>query len=327
MDFAEALRWLDQRINLEATASGGRRRPPGLERMTELTALLAEPQRAYPVLHLTGTNGKTSTARILARLLETAGLSVGTYTSPHLESVTERMVWDGRPVSEQGFADAIAAVAAVTPYMEAPPSWFEAVTAAAFHWFADIAVHVAVVEVGLLGRWDATNVADGQVAVITNVGVDHLDYAGSLEGVALEKAGIVKPGSILVTGELDADLEPFFASLPAESVWRWGDDYALLDSTVAHGGRQLSIRTPGGDYDDLFLNLHGAFQGANATIALAAAEAFLGRPLEPPLVAEAFLGVESPGRLEVMGRRPLCLLDGAHNPGGASALAAAIEEE
>jgi dihydrofolate synthase/folylpolyglutamate synthase len=327
MNFDEAIRWLDDRVNLEKTVATTRLAPPTLDRMRELMGLLADPQTSYPVLHLTGTNGKTSTARILTRLLEVAGLSVGAYTSPHLESITERIARNGEPISTEEFAEAMTALAGVSALMSTPPTYFEILTAAAFRWFGDVAVHAAVVEVGLLGKWDATNVADGQVAIVTNVGADHLDYAGSIEGVAEEKAGIVKPGSFLVLGEIEPDLAPVFTTTPAAEIWRAGDDFAVVDNSMAVGGRLVTIRTPTSMYEEIFLGLHGAHQGDNAAIALAACEAFLGGPLDGELVAEAFGSVTSPGRLEVMARQPLLLLDGAHNEGGAYALASAVEEE
>jgi dihydrofolate synthase/folylpolyglutamate synthase len=329
MDYAEALRWLDDRINLEATVSPGRLAPPTLDRMRELMGLLGDPQTTVPVLHLTGTNGKTSTARILTRLLEVAGITVGTYTSPHLESITERISRNGVPISEEDFAEAVSGVAAVADLVADRPSYFEVLTAAAFRWFADAPVHAAVVEVGLLGRWDATNVADGQVAVLTNVGADHLDYAGSIENIAREKAGIVKPGSIFLLGETSEELAPLFeeAASVAEAVWRREEDFAVVDNAMAVGGRLLTLRTPTSMYEDLFLRLHGAYQAENASIALAACEAFIGGPLDADLVLEAFDTVKSPGRLEVMARQPLCLLDGAHNEAGAYVLSAAVDEE
>jgi dihydrofolate synthase/folylpolyglutamate synthase len=327
VDFAEAMHWLDGNIDLEKMRAPKRMVPPSLDRMRELVGLLGDPHTAFPSIHLTGTNGKTSTARILTRLLEVAGLTVGTYTSPDLETVRERITRNGELIPEEELAEAISAIAAVADLMSERPSRFESLTAAAFRWFADVAVHVGVIEVGLLGRWDATNVIDAQVAVVTNVGADHLDYAGSIENIAAEKAGIVKPGSIFVLGETSEDLAPFFADTPAEAVWRRDEDFAVVENSLAVGGRVLSLRTPTSMYEDLFLRLHGAYQAENASIALAACEAFLGGPLEEELVLEAFDTVRSPGRLEVVGRQPLCLLDGAHNEAGAHVLATAIEEE
>ncbi|MGH9150081.1 MAG: bifunctional folylpolyglutamate synthase/dihydrofolate synthase [Acidimicrobiales bacterium] len=327
MDLSAALAYLDEHVNLEAMAVAGRAQPPSLDRTRELVGLMADPQHQYPVVHLTGTNGKTSTARMTAALCAAQGLSVGTYTSPHLDRVNDRMAWNGDPIDDGSLAGVVAAVAGLEPLLGGRPSYFEILTAAAFRWFADVAVDVAVVEVGLLGRWDATNVADGQVAVVTNVGADHLDYAGSREGVAREKAGIVKPGSILVLGEPDPALAPVFEAAGAAAVWRRGDDFACDANHLAHGGRLLRLRTPGAIYDEVFLPLHGAHQGDKAACALAAAEAFFGTPLAEEVVAEALGVVRSPGRLQVVSRQPLCLLDGAHNPDGAEALARALLDD
>ena len=327
MTYDEALTWLANRINLEATRHPGRLNAPTLDRMLELMKLMAEPQHQYPVIHLTGTNGKTSTARIATRLLDTAGLSVGTYTSPHLERINERMAWNGEPIPDAAFADAMSAIADLEPLLTNRPSYFEVLTSAAFRWFADIAVHAAVVEVGLLGTWDTTNVADGRVAVITNVGPDHLDYVDSLEGIAREKAGIVKPGATLVLGETDPAYAHIFSSTPAAEVWRRGEEFAVTQNELAHGGRVISLRTPSAVYENLFLSLHGNYQADNAVLAVAAVEAFLGQPVETAIVEEALATVTSPGRLEVVRRQPLVVLDGAHNAPAAEALAATLVEE
>jgi dihydrofolate synthase/folylpolyglutamate synthase len=331
MDYGAALAWLDAHVNLEALRQPGRSTTPTLERMRELMDVMAEPQRQYPAIHLTGTNGKTSTARMATRLLDVAGLTVGTYTSPHLHRINERMTWNLEPISDGAFGEVVGAVADLVPLLSVPPSYFELLTAAAFRWFADVAVHAAVVEVGLLGRWDATNVVDGQVAVVTNVGPDHLDYAGTVENVAAEKAGIVKQGSTLVLGETDPMLSaPFLsaaAAAGAAAVWRRDEEFACTANELAHKGRLLSLRTPGARYHDVFLSLHGAYQGDNAAIAVAAVEAFLGEPLGGDVVEEALAMVTTPGRLEVVGHRPLVVVDGAHNPPGATALADTLVEE
>ena len=327
MEYAEALDWLSSRINLETIRIPGRVNAPTLDRMRELMKLMAEPQHQYPAIHLTGTNGKTSTARIVTRILEVAGLSVGTYTSPHLERINERMTWNSDPISDDAFAEVLSAIAELEPLMTVRPSYFDVLTSAAFRWFADIAVHAAVVEVGMLGTWDTTNVIDAGVAVITNVGADHLDYVPTLEGIAREKAGIVKEGATLVLGETDPAYAPIFAATPAAQIWRRDEDFACTMNELAHGGRVVSVRTPAAQYDEVFLALHGAFQADNAAIALAAVEAFLGRAIENDVVEEAFATVTSPGRLEVVGRSPLVILDGAHNSAGAEALAATLIEE
>jgi dihydrofolate synthase/folylpolyglutamate synthase len=325
--YEAALDYLDEHVNLEAV-SARRVDAPTLDRMRALMDLMAEPQRQYPVLHLTGTNGKTSAARILSKLLRAKGLAVGLYTSPHLERVNERMAWSDEPISNEAFAEVVAAVASFEPLLPGRPTYFELLTAAAYRWFAEIAVDAAVVEVGLGGKWDATNVADGSVAVVTNVGIDHVEYLGpTRRGIAEEKAGIVKPGSLLVLGETDPELVPVFEAAGAEAVWLRDQDFAVDSNQLAVGGRVLDLRTPGARYEELFLPLHGAHQGENAAVALAAAEAFFGAPLEQDVVAEAFAAVRSPGRMEVMGRHPLCIVDGAHNVAGARAAAQTLAEE
>lgn len=326
MTYEEALAWLDQRVNREAVST-----PDAafkLEGMRELMGVMADPQGQYPVVHVTGTNGKTSTARMLAALLEGKGLAVGAFTSPHLERVNERLAWNGEPISDGAFAELISALADLDSLLSHTPTWFELVTAAALRWFADVAVDAAVVEVGLGGRFDATNVADGTVAVVTNIGLDHVEYIGpTIEDIAHEKAGIVKPGSTLVLGETDPSLVPIFASAGAAATWIRDEDFACTSNAVAHGGRLLDVRTPGAAYEGLYLPMHGAHQGDNAAVAIAAAEAFFGDPLSEDVVAGALASASSPGRMEIVARRPLVLLDGAHNVAGARAAAATLDEE
>src|SRR5947209_11822541 len=208
MDLDGALAYLDDHVNLETDRSGAaaERR---LDRARRMTELMGDPQATYPVLHLTGTNGKGSTARTLTSLLVAKGLSVGTYTSPHLERFNERVAWNGEPISDAALVEIIEAVAGIELLLDSPPTVFEILTTAAFRWFADIAVDVAVVEVGLGGRWDTTNIADGQVAVITTIGLDHTEFLGPTRvHVAAEKVGIVKPGATLVLGEVDKETAP-----------------------------------------------------------------------------------------------------------------------
>lgn len=328
MRFDEALAFLDAHVNLEADPAP-RAAAMRLDRIARLVDLMGDPQRAYPVVHLTGTNGKGSTARMITSLLVAQGLSVGTYTSPHLERINERLSWNGEPIADADFGEAIGAVAELEPLLDGDRlSHFEILTAAAFRWFADNVVDVAVVEVGLGGRYDATNVADAAVAVVTNVELDHTAVIGPTRGdIAAEKAGIVKPGSRLVLGETSPDLLPIFEQAGAEELWRRGEDFGCTGNRAAHGGRLLDLRTPGAVYREVVLPLHGAYQGDNAAVALAGAEAFFGAPLHEDVVTEAFAEVRVPGRMEVVGRQPLCLLDGAHNPAGAGAAAATLEEE
>ncbi len=325
MNLREALAWLDRHINLEANA--GRPAGASLDRMREIARVLGDPHQAYPSIHVTGTNGKGSVARITTALLQASGLTVGTYTSPHLERINERISRNLEPIPDDDLAEAFSAVAAIEPIIDGAPSHFEILTAAAFHWFADVAVDVAVLEVGLLGRYDCTNIVDAPVAVLTRVAADHTDRSeGWRRAIADEKSGIVKPGSTFVLGETDPDLRDIFEAAPAAELWLRDRDFGVEVNRVAVGGRLLDLRTPGAHYVDVFLPLHGAHQGDNAAIALAAVEAFFGRPLAPEVVEEAFASVTVPGRLEAVAHSPSVLLDAAHNPDGAEALTAALAD-
>jgi dihydrofolate synthase/folylpolyglutamate synthase len=322
--------WLNSHVNLESlnVPAGSRRGPPTLERISTLMQYLGSPEVEFPAIHITGTNGKTTTVRVLTELLGALGLKVGAYTSPHLERVNERMSIDGRPIDDDAFDEMLYAVSLVEQSVDIDPSFFDIVTAAAFRWFADEAVDVALVEVGMGGTWDATNVVDGVVAVVTNVSVDHVEYLGpTREQIAQEKAGIVKPGALLVLGETDPNIQAIFEARDAARVFKRDVDFGVSRNVLAIGGRLVDIRSPGAEYPDVFLPLHGAHQADNAAIALAAAESFVRAPLPFDVVAEAFARVQSPGRLEVVRRQPLVLLDGAHNVAGAQALRRALDEE
>ena len=259
MNYSGALAFLDRHINLEATA--GRVDGLSLEKMRELAAVAGDPQTAYPVIHITGTNGKGSVARMISALLVEHGLSVGTYTSPHLERVNERLAWNLEPIRDEALAAVIEELAVLEPLLESPPSYFELLTVAAFAWFAEVAVDVAVIEVGLLGRYDATNVADATVAVITNIGRDHTDGQGDWRAaIASEKAGIIKPASTLVLGQESPDLRPIYeAEGPAEII-EIGEDFEPTTELAAFGGRLFGVRTPRDAYDDLYLPLYGSHQ-------------------------------------------------------------------
>jgi dihydrofolate synthase/folylpolyglutamate synthase len=322
----EALAWLDQHINLEARA--GKVEGLSLERMRRLADVLGDPQNAYPVIHLTGTNGKGSTARMISALLAEAGLTVGTYTSPHLQRINERISRNGEAIDDEDLAELLADLQRLEPMVGQDCSYFELLTGAGLRWFADIAVDVAVVEVGLLGRYDATNVCDGMIAVITNVGRDHTDLTGDWRArIAEEKAGIVKPGSTLVLGETNEALTPIFYRAGALEVWERDRDFACESNELAVGGRLLDLRTPSQTLSEIFLSLHGAHQGDNAACALAAAEAFFSQPLDEDVVAQAYGSITMPGRFEIVGREPLIVLDCAHNPEGAAAAAATLRDD
>ncbi|MFK5633107.1 bifunctional folylpolyglutamate synthase/dihydrofolate synthase [Ornithinimicrobium sp. LYQ103] len=318
---------------------------PTLHRVARVMELMGDPQRAFPMIHLTGTNGKTSTTRIAERLLREMGLRTGRFTSPHLHDMRERVALDGEPISVEGF---LAAYDDVLPFVEMVDaesmadeeperqvrmSYFEVVVCLAFAAFADAPVDVAVVEVGLGGMWDATSVADGIVSVVTPISLDHTRLLGStLEEIATEKAGIIKAGSIAVVGVQEPEVmeilaercEEVGATMKAEGV-----AFGVLDRDVGVGGQQMSVRGLAGDYNDLFLPLFGAHQVHNAAIAVAAVEAFVGggeQPLTDEVIRGGLLGVTSPGRLEIVRRSPTVLVDAAHNPAGVAALVEAIEE-
>ena len=327
MTYDEALDWLRGHYNVEA--SGLTRAMPTLDRVSALLELLGEPQHQISIIHVTGTNGKGSAARMVVELLTEHGLSVGGYASPHIERINERFTLDNEPVTDETFAEIIAPIANVESLLDvdSAPSYFEVMVAAAFAWFVE-AVDVAVVEVGAGGRWDATNVGDGEVAVVTNVALDHLEYFGpTLRDVATEKAGIVKPKSHLVLGETDPSLAAIFLAPANAGAWQREVDFACEDNFVAVGGRSVTLRTPGAIYEDVFLPVHGSHQGDNAAVALAAVEAFFARPADADVVTEAFAKVTAPGRFEVMARHPLVILDGAHNAHGAEAAARTLDED
>jgi dihydrofolate synthase / folylpolyglutamate synthase len=323
--------WLDDHVNLERgvgiPAGVARATSPTRDRIEELLTLLGRPELEFATVHLTGTNGKTTTARIVANLLVELGLRVGSYTSPHLERVNERISFDLEPIADEELDELLQLVALCEPSMNDRPSYFEILTAAALRGFCDVAVDAAVVEVGLGGTWDATNSVDGRVAVVTNIEIDHEHFLGSTrEAIAAEKAGIVKEYSHLVLGETDPNLLATFLDRGPHTVWLRDRDFGVRSDRVAIGGRYVEIETPHGVHEVL-LSLHGAHQADNAAVALAAAEAFLGEPVDPDTVAAALASVTSPGRLEVMGRNPLVVLDGAHNISGAATLRRALAEE
>jgi dihydrofolate synthase/folylpolyglutamate synthase len=371
---------------------------PTLERMAALVSVLGDPQRSYPVIHVTGTNGKTSTARMIESLLRARGLRTGLFTSPHLSSIRERIVVDGQPVSAEAFVSAYEELAPYLAMVDGQQasqlSFFEVLTGMALAIFADVPVDVAIVEVGLGGTWDATNIADGAVAVVTPVSLDHTAWlGGTVEEIATDKAGIIKPGAVAVLAQ-----QPLPAAeallrrvvTVGASVVREGLEFGVLSRDLAVGGQRLDLRGLRGDYTDIVLPLFGAYQASNAAVALAAVEAFAagaplpgqsaeheadradetagwpaeddesggpapadmrmadlddGTPAVPParsaaeddpdapagalgqdLVREGFAQVTSPGRLEVVRRSPVVILDAAHNPAGMEAAMEALTE-
>ena len=331
-DLPQALAWLDAHIDFES-AMPTRRSLPTLDRMRALTGLLGDPQQAYPAVHITGTNGKGSTAAMATALLGAQGLTVGTYTSPNLTRVNERISRNGEPIDDGAFVEVLESLARLEPLMDDPPTRFELLTAAALAWFADEAVDVAVIEVGLGGRWDCTNVVDGDVAVLTNISFDHTEVLGpTLEDIARDKSGIFKPGSRVVIGETDPTL------------------VALLR---AGGGRRRGVRGVGPGPG---LRLHRQPDGRRGPAdrrphpgrrlrrAAGARCTVPTRGTTPPArwprwrrssghrSSEEWWRRRSPrcgcpGRLEVVGRHPLVVVDGAHNVAGMIVLARSLVEE
>jgi len=314
---------------------------PSLDRIAAVMELLGDPQHAFPVIHVTGTNGKTSTTRMIERMLREMGLSTGRFTSPHLHNIRERIALNGDPIDAGKF---IAAYEDVLPFIEMVDArsaaagdpqmtYFEVLVAIAYAAFADAPIDVAVVEVGMGGSWDATNVVNATVAVVTPIALDHERFLGpSVEGIATEKGGIFKTGCLVVSAPQEPEVAEILIglarevdSLPAFE----GSEFGILRREVAVGGQQLTIRGLGGVYEDLFLPLHGPHQGHNAALALAAVEAFVGggeHRLDIDIIRAGLAGATSPGRLEVVRRSPTVLVDAAHNPAGTLALRAALED-
>ena len=308
---------------------------PTLDRIEAFTELLGEPQRSFRAVHLTGTNGKTSTSRMVEVLLRALDLRTGRFTSPHLEKMSERITIDGEPLDDEAFVRAFNDVAPYTHLVDAeqdhPLSFFETIVAMAYAAFADAPVDVAVVEVGMGGSWDATNVIDADVAVVLPVAVDHAKYLGDDPvTIAREKAGIIKPGSVAVLAEQTPEVAAVLLERAGEvgaTVAREGIEFGVAARTPAVGGQVVSLQGLRARYDDVFLPLYGAHQAQNAAVALAAVEAFAGTGvLDDDVVRAAFGEVTSPGRLEIVRRSPTILLDAAHNPHGAEALGAALED-
>ena len=323
---------------------------PSLERVEWALDLLGNPERAYRNIHITGTNGKTSTARMAERLLAATGMRTGRFTSPHLASIRERIALDGEPISEEGF---IAAWEDVAPYIRMVDersaaaggprmSFFEVLTVMALAVFADHPVDVAVIEVGMGGTWDCTNVVPGDVEVITPIGLDHAAWLGdTIEEVASNKAGIIKDGAMLITSVQPPAAQAIIAAAAARRgvVWRRELDpeedpdeagagvLSVLDRTLAVGGQMATLRTTAAVYEDVFIPLHGDYQAHNALLALASAEAlFGGRALPAKIVEDGFASVASPGRMEVLRSSPTVIVDAGHNPHGLGALVPAVEE-
>lgn len=313
---------------------------PSLARIASVMELMGDPQRSFPVITVAGTNGKSSTARMIESLLRAFGLRTGLYTSPHLVDPRERICFDGEPIEAGRLLDAWTDIEPYVAIVDRNStadggsrlSYFEVMTALAYSAFADAPVDVAIIEVGMGGSWDATNVADAMVAVITPIGLDHTEYLGeTLTLIAGEKAGVIKQGAAVVVGQQDLAAAEVILTRCVEidaTVAREGLEFAVADRSVAVGGQLLTLNGLRGVYSDVFLPLFGVHQAHNASLALAAVESFLGgdSALDADLVREGFATAVSPGRLQIVRTGPTVLVDAAHNPHGAAALAAAIED-
>lgn len=327
MSYYDAIGYLERHTNLGVK--------PGLDRIEWLVAAMGRPNRSAPAIQITGTNGKTTVARIVSRILQECGYRTGTYTSPHLNRINERIALDCEPISddafERAFEDVYPFAELMAEKMGESATYFELVTAMAFAAFAEAPVSMQILEVGMGGAWDATNVVDAQVAAFTSVSLDHTDYLGeTVEAIAAEKAGIVNADSTVVLGHMSqgsaAAIESKAHDRGSVNVLKAGKDFEILDRAVAHGGQLITVQTPASRYSDLYLPLYGEHQALNASVAVTVAEASVGSELDNDLLRAALEKVQSPGRIEVVGHSPLVVLDGAHNPAGAACLMAAIRE-
>ena len=309
---------------------------PTLERIAALVDILGSPQLTYPTIHIGGTNGKTTTSRMIDSLLFEMGLRTGRFTSPHLESYLERISINGQPIDAKelifSFNDISAYLDLIDTKFDTPITFFEAITALAFVAFAEHPVDVGVIEVGMGGEWDATNVVDADVSVITPIGLDHMEYLGNtLSEIAATKAGIIKEQGFVVLAQQSPEAAVELLRRAAEvgaDVAREGLEYSIDSRAIAVGGQLISITGLRGYYDDLFLPLHGKHQASNAAAALIAVEAFFGeQDLDIDAVRRAFASLTSPGRCEIIHRDPTIILDAAHNPHGAQAIAETLASE
>jgi len=327
MNYDQAVAYVNRHIGL-----GGE---PGLHRMRELLDLMGRPNDGYPLIHVAGTNGKTSTARLATLVLVAHGLTTGTYTSPHLQRIEERLAINGRYSTSEEFALAMSDVAAFADLREDagadPNTYFELTTAAAFALFADHAVNAAVLEVGLGGRFDATNVVEADVCVVTSIGEDHTEYLGKdIAGIAAEKLAIADPGTILVTGPLPEPAKEE-ANRTARTLGiqhrRFDVDYGIEEYQRGVGGWLVTVNGAEATYEDIFLPLHGNYQLTNLTVGIAATEALLGRKLDVDALKDAAAVATAPGRMEALASSPFVMVDGAHNADAVEILVDSLLEE
>ena len=326
--YADALTWLESHIDYERVAPN-RQEIPTLQPIVDTLAMLADPHHDYPTIHITGTNGKGTTTTLTSALLSATGLRVGAFTSPDLHAVNERIAVNSEPIDDEEFVALIQRLADVESVSGIALTRFELLTVAAFLHFSDEGVDVAVVEVGLGGTWDSTNVIDSVVAVLTNVDLDHTAVLGPTIGaIASDKVGIFRSDGVAIVATTNAIVVEIAQRRVDElggDLWLLGESFELDQNELAVGGRAITLRTPFTLYDEVFVSLHGIHQGVNAATAIVAAEAFLGRALGEDIVTSTLAKARMPGRMELISRKPMIVVDGAHNPAGVKALVATLD--
>jgi len=326
--FDEASRWLESHVDFERVAPN-RQSPPTLEPLRDFLAQMADPHRDYPSVHITGTNGKGSTTMMVTALLGATGLRVGTFTSPDLHSINERISVNASPIDDETFRGLLERLSDVETVSGIVLTRFELLTVAALLHFSDEGVDVAVIEVGMGGTWDSTNVIDAEVSVLTNVDLDHTAVLGdTVAAIARDKVGIFRGEGVAIVGTTNAivvEIAREKSMALGATLWLRDDVFVLSDNELALGGRAITVVTPFATYDEVLVTLHGIHQGENAAVAIVAAEAFLGRALGEDVVRDTLSHVSMPGRLEVISRNPMIVVDGAHNPAGMRALVATLD--
>ena len=326
--YVDALTWLESHVDYELVAPN-RREIPTLQPIVDTLAMLAHPQRDYPTIHITGTNGKGTTTTLTSALLSATGLRVGAFTSPDLHAVNERIAVNSEPIDDEEFITLFQRLADVESVSGIALTRFELLTAAAFLHFSDEGVDVAVIEVGMGGTWDSTNVIDGVVSVLTNVDLDHTAVLGpTIAAIASDKVGIFRADAIAIVATTNAivvEIAQRRADELGADLWLLGDTFTLEQNELAFGGRAITVRTPFSRYEEILVSLHGIHQGVNAATAIVAAEAFLGRALGEETVTSTLAKARMPGRMELVSRKPMIVVDGAHNPAGVKALVATLD--
>lgn len=326
--YVEALTWLESHVDYERVAPN-RREVPTLAPVIDTLALLADPQHDFPTIHITGTNGKGTTTTLAAALLAATGLRVGAFTSPDLHAVNERIAINGEPIDDEGLIALLGRLADVESVSEISLTRFELLTVAALLHFSDEGVDVGVIEVGMGGTWDSTNVISGSVSVLTNVDLDHTAVLGTtIDAIASDKVGIFRTDAVAVVATTDPVVVEVARAKAHELgtvLWLLGEKFELERNDLALGGRAITVRTPYDRYDEVLVSLHGIHQGVNAATAIVCAEAFLGRGLGEDVVRSTLATARMPGRMELISRKPMIVVDGAHNPAGMRALVATLD--